>query len=386
MADDIPISGLPPAPPLDGTENLPVLKGGTNYKATTQAVANLVPGLSVQIQNLNPRETLDGSEPIVVLKNGVAYRSTVQAIVDLATPAETDPVEGLPPGGTTGQVLTKLSNASYHVGWTTPVVTESGPPPAASGTLVATEAGDTVLILGPISSITGTLSATGASDTAAISGTIVSSGASAVTWSPVDKSPAIQLSNGNLTATRELGSGHAIGRATLSRTTGDFYFECTIGSAVDLAVGLANASQALSGDYLGNSPNSIAYYNSGYIQHGVYASSSPAFYSSAASYTTNDVIGIRWGATDGTGIVRLYKNGALVFTSPSIALGAAFPTTDLRDSGDEMTANFGASPLTLPSGAASWNSAISEGGGDASALTDELGGVLVDESGAALTS
>src|SRR5215207_10815599 len=386
MADDIPISGLPPAPPLDGTENLPVLKSGTNYKATTQAVANLVPGLSIQIQNLNPRATLDGSEPIVVLKNGVAYRSTVQAILDLVTPIEPDPVEGLPPGGTTGQVLTKLSNANYHVGWTTPVVTESGPPPAASGTLVATEAGDTVLILGPLSSITGTLSAIEARDTAAISGTIVSSGSSAVTWSSIDKNPAIQLSNGNLTATREVGSAHAIGRATLSRTTGDYYFESTIGSASDVAVGLANSSQLLSGDYLGNSPHSIAYYNKGYIQYGVYGNPAPAFYAFTTGYTTNDVVGVRWTTTDVTGVVRFYKNGTLVFTSPSITLGSAFPAINLRESGDEATANFGASPLTLPSGAVSWNSSVSEGGGDPSALTDELGGVLVDESGAALTS
>lgn len=74
-----------------------------------------------------------------------------------------------------------------------------------------------------------------------------SRGATGVTWNPADKTAAMTLSNGNLTAFSSDGS--AVGtRSTTSHSSGKYYWEVTVnhdGGGFDVNIGVANGSASL---------------------------------------------------------------------------------------------------------------------------------------------
>jgi hypothetical protein len=91
---------------------------------------------------------------------------------------------------------------------------------------------------------------------------VLAAGLSAVTtWNPSDKSGDINLTNGDLTATRAVATlgAYVSARGTRSRSAGKFYFESTQEGDGQVAIGLANSSFSINGAVLGTS-NSIAYW------------------------------------------------------------------------------------------------------------------------------
>lgn len=86
---------------------------------------------------------------------------------------------------------------------------------------------------------------------------IVSSGGGTTTFDPANKNASLTLSNGNLTVTQG-GSSYTSVRSIASHSTGKFYWELTLSSAVsgagDFQVGIVNSSEALS-SYIGGDNN-----------------------------------------------------------------------------------------------------------------------------------
>lgn len=81
-----------------------------------------------------------------------------------------------------------------------------------------------------------------------------------ITWNPSDKSSSVTLSNGNLTA-KSVSMGKDSVRATLSRTTGKFYFEASvaevISGGVGADIGLTDSTFSLSDDPTYSEPCSL---------------------------------------------------------------------------------------------------------------------------------
>lgn len=185
-----------------------------------------------------------------------------------------------------------------------------------------------------------------------------------VTWNPSDKSTNITLSAGNLTATGTANSDGAV-RATHKRSSGKHYFEINmqvLGGAADTGAGLANTTATLS--TLGNTAaNVFMQFRNG------------AVYKDTVNLFNN-------GSMAGTGILRVaYDADAhlawVAFASgnwnnsptanPATGTegqdvsgfdsGGLFPVFSMAESGDQCTANFGASSFnfTTPSGFSAWN-------------------------------
>lgn len=114
----------------------------------------------------------------------------------------------------------------------------------------------------------------------------------AVTWNPSDKSSAITLSSGNLTARRSAGgTGWASVRATLSRSSGKFYFEVfvatLVGTGLDAMIGLSDGSMDVTTQFTGQTAGSYGYYK---LNGNKYNSNTAAAF--GTSYTEGDVIGV----------------------------------------------------------------------------------------------
>jgi hypothetical protein len=177
-------------------------------------------------------------------------------------------------------------------------------------------------------------------------------GVSTVTWNPADKGAGIDLSNGNLTASRNLtGSGstyHSV-RATVGKSAGKWQWRSTCDVAHGLwngshAIGLANASHNVSSDYLGSSNNSIGYHAGGVV----WRSASPL--ATLATYTNGDVIGILWDEDGGT--VQFNKNAGSWSSTFDISMltGTVFPAWYAIFGSDVVTVDFSLSGVTLETG------------------------------------
>lgn len=157
------------------------------------------------------------------------------------------------------------------------------------------------------------------------------------TWNPSDKDADIALSSGNLTTTAT-NSGSV--RTTLGKTTGKWYFECTITTAGQSIIGISNGTHTIT-QYPGFNANSIGY------EYGGNVMSSASIIASYATYTNGDVIGVAYDAS--TGAVMFYKNGVLQGTPSATITGTIYPNIGSQGaSTGVVTTNFGAKPFAYP--------------------------------------
>jgi hypothetical protein len=182
------------------------------------------------------------------------------------------------------------------------------------------------------------------------------------TWSPTDKSAAITLSSGNLTAT-STGTGLSAVRATSAMASAKYYWEVTVGavngSSLQPSIGIANASMALN-NYVGSDTNSVAIVTSG----GVLLNA--ASLGAIGAFTAGDVMDV---AVDTTAKkIWFRKNGGnwnndvIANQNPALGVGGMsfssitgpyFPATSGQNSPNSaVTVNFGATAFasTPPAG------------------------------------
>lgn len=180
---------------------------------------------------------------------------------------------------------------------------------------------------------------------------VAAGGVTYATWNPADKSSAITLSNGDLTATPTAGSSsfYAL-RATVGKSSGKWYWELTggaVSSGAD-ARGVGTTGQTLAPDGGLTNLEGVRVYYSG---DGNKYQPSAAY---GAFYLNTDVIGL---ALDmGAGTLVCYKNNSSQGTLVSGLSGTFFPYIAINTSGTSparsVIANFGASAhvYTAPAG------------------------------------
>lgn len=137
----IDITELPSVVGLAGTERVPLDQAGTTKHATTrQLLAATTPNLGT-----SPTPSTNFNVNIVKISDGLAYSVTLSEFMTA--------LHGIPGGGTTGQILGKLSNADYDVNWISAgtvfsvglsmpaVFTVTNSPITSSGTIAVTANG-----------------------------------------------------------------------------------------------------------------------------------------------------------------------------------------------------------------------------------------------------
>ena len=157
----------------------------------------------------------------------------------------------------------------------------------------------------------------------------------------------VTYSNGNLTYSHPSNSGNAqlmAVRGTIALPAGKYYWEYIVGATVNDQLGIGNNVA------LGGSPDGTAgarYINSGAFQ------SNYTTPSSAASYTTGDIIGMAYDQPNGT--LAFYKNNSLQGTITGISTTEVFfpsRSPNSSGSGGAGSFNFGQQSFTYtpPSG------------------------------------
>ena len=163
------------------------------------------------------------------------------------------------------------------------------------------------------------------------------------TWNTLDYySRDNNFSNGNLTSTFSGSDGWTTHRnySTLGMNSGKFYFENKLtntGTNQQYVGGIiSNPEETTPSQSLGYEPNAYGYYRDGRI-----IANGSELQTGLGSFTTNDIIGVAFDATNGT--LQFYKNG--------VAQGSAVTSIPVGDrtwffacnwySTSTMTANFG---------------------------------------------
>jgi hypothetical protein len=151
-----------------------------------------------------------------------------------------------------------------------------------------------------------------------------------VALNPLDKAPAVVLSNVNLTATTTTTSGAVRGTAT---GAADKYFEVTFGAigtgtGGNPGVGVANASQILTGGSYPGNPNGVGWFSSGYTE---WPGSGTGF--NFGIFVAGDVLGVLLKASG----VQFYRNGTLAGTATALPAGALYPIISLANANDTAT-------------------------------------------------
>lgn len=177
------------------------------------------------------------------------------------------------------------------------------------------------------------------------------------TWNPSDKHANITLSNGDLTVTSGVSNAHKGVRSTISKTTGKWYWEITVGTKGvndGLAEGVADGTHALTTE-IGYSSVSESYLSQGYKVK------NSAETAGLATYTAGAVIGMALDA--GTGDIEWFKNNVSQGGYTPGITGTLFAATNVYDVNDAATANFGATALTYtpPAG---YNAGLYDGADD----------------------
>jgi hypothetical protein len=177
----------------------------------------------------------------------------------------------------------------------------------------------------------------------------------AATWNSADKGSNVALSGGDLVATTSSTSNHAV-RSTISKTTGKWYWEVTIGSGTVNRIGVANATFSVSAG--SGSPNSSL----GLATHSLAVDRAGSVWvpngggttiGSIGAMTEGDVVCIALDMDNGTVAFRKNAGTFLTVSGANVPTGAIFAAVGQYDGSDDvMTANFGASPFafTVPTG------------------------------------
>ena len=154
------------------------------------------------------------------------------------------------------------------------------------------------------------------------------------------------LSGQNLVGTANASNYHS-GRATMSKTTGKWYWEvtATLSNAGD-TIGIGSASASLTtGTQVGGDAYGVSAQENGYWNYNGGYSASPF------TWTTGDVLGVAMDMDNGT--FGMYKNGVYQGKAPYFPSGALFPMNSYYNSGgDILSTTFGQLPLkyTPPNG------------------------------------
>jgi hypothetical protein len=173
------------------------------------------------------------------------------------------------------------------------------------------------------------------------------------TWNPLDKNAAIGLTAGNLTATAIANAPNVCARATVFRS--DLrQFEVTINAETEPfypGVALGNSSASLN-TFPGSDANGIGFNgnNTGNLNGVLIAG--PGF-----TWGPGDVITLEYDG--GAKTLRLAKNGGAFSAAfdVSVIAGAVAPMMYTAETGDSLTANFGATAFVKAPGPGvlSWN-------------------------------
>lgn len=170
----------------------------------------------------------------------------------------------------------------------------------------------------------------------------VSNGLTEALWDPANKGTNCTLSGSNRIATF---SGVGMVRSDLSKTSGTWYCELTVNAGSNnMVFGIVNASANLN-QYVGQDANGWGYYGNGGVLNNGSASGTQA------SYTTGDVIGVKFSPAAGT--AQFYKNGVATGSGLTGLPSTMYLATGAGGSGTTSTVNTGQSPFygAVPAGA-----------------------------------
>lgn len=181
----------------------------------------------------------------------------------------------------------------------------------------------------------------------------------ATAWNPLDKSPEITLSGGNLIAGSVQVESWESCRADISKASGKWYFEVkvkTTGGPGQRCVGVGKTAAAIDNNFVGVDANAWGHLSDGYKTHSGFTAFGTAW------DTVNDVFMLAWDATLG----RLWfgKNGVWMSGSPAAnttpvytgVTGTLFPMCGMSNTTESLEANFGATAFAYgpPSGFSAW--------------------------------
>lgn len=161
-----------------------------------------------------------------------------------------------------------------------------------------------------------------------------------IIWNPADKNSSLVLSNGNLTATNS-GGGYQAVRGNISKSAGQWQFEVIPSASSNLGndmIGVENNSASLS-SFPGADNNGWSWEGDGYKHH----TSAPAY---GANWAIGHVIGVCLDLDLGT--LTYYYDGVSQGVAYSGVSGTLFAAISMYQSGDQFTANFGATAFTFP--------------------------------------
>lgn len=176
-------------------------------------------------------------------------------------------------------------------------------------------------------------------------------GVVAVTLNPVDKSPTLTLSNGNLTVTKSSGGlGHVLVRATVGKAAGKWYWEVVMDAAMvnTREIAALTLASVATNVQPGSSPNGYGYNG---INGFLYNNNVGAGF--GATFDVGDVIGVAFDAS--TGKLWFAKNNTwqasgnpAAGTSPAatVAAGTWYPTVGMADQGGVASVRFDAADQT----------------------------------------
>jgi hypothetical protein len=167
------------------------------------------------------------------------------------------------------------------------------------------------------------------------------------TWNPEDKGPSVTLSGNNLTATGASWNG---ARATISNTTGKWYFEIAFVSGTYVGCGVASAAASLTSEF-SNNAQGWGYYSHGWIANNGSASATSGYGAGTVCRVALDLgAGKLWL---GAGSSWVGGGNPAAGTSPTYTSvsGTLFPIVTVYG-GASVTANFGQSAFaySVPEG------------------------------------
>lgn len=182
--------------------------------------------------------------------------------------------------------------------------------------------------------------------------------ASTTTLDPANKGANVTLSLGNLKGTAT-STTNSVTRSIANYSTLKYYFEFTLGTASNSAVGICNSGTSLT-DFLGGNVNSMGTYGGGWTNAGGGTTTGPSFVSghtygmaldigNRAAWVIDITAAGQWNS-NGTADPTTNTNGAAFIVG--CATGAVYAAVTLGNSGDNITFNFGATPFagSLPPG------------------------------------